>query len=400
MKKRNLVFSILISLLFFTACSTDNKDFLFGGKSDPLADKDNTMEEGTEQPSVPVSEKPVPSESVKIDTVEFYSFTVGTKDEFKIGVRALLADYTTEIQIANMNEFPGATYDAATGIFSWNPSAELMTGVEMYTDLTLQVRAFATKPAEPNKPENAVLMAIRDVNIRINRLLLEPEIVSINMNSLTSLREGSLGNITVEINDPNATTDKATWPTLLISGPISHSSLSAFTSISSVTQLANNHIQLNLEIDLRTAELTKSQETMGLLFKAVSMFNKVSAEQKATLSILNKLENQQTTWTQGIEVVAGTKLDYQFMIFDPKSEGKLGTPIFSGLPTDVKVTCTYVTASMQSCRLLWDIPATQKDEHFSFSAATELKNVYSYDSVTNRMTFHYWVNVKAATPVP
>jgi hypothetical protein len=269
---------------------------------------------------------------------------------------------------------------------------------EMSVELTLQVSAVARIP---NKPDAAVLLGSKQVKITVNRVLTAPEVSSITANSGTKIREGSYSSVTVLIDDANATSDQSTWPTLIISNPTGKASLAAFTKLNSMTQLPNGQIQATLYIDLSNAELTKSTDSYGLVMKAISAFNKMGTEKSIDFTVMTQLSEPTTTWTSTISAALGTKLDYQFMILDPKSEGVFDQITFSGVPTGAQASCTYVTDSTQSCHLVWTVPANQAIGTVSFSATAVLKNVdYYADSQTSRQVFKYSISVVKSAPVP
>lgn len=388
MKMQSKVLSVLTSLFLITACSSENTDFLFGGKQDPMQDQDKAIEQGGPKPPIPESPKPIQSDAIRIDTVEFFNFKAGAGDEFRIGARMLLPDYEFEVRIVNMQEFPGATFDAATGMFNWKPAENTVTGADLYKDLVLQVEAIAKKPNSP------ILMSTRSVSIRVSRYYYTPEIVMVETNSAQPLREGSVSFITVEIDDPNSTSDQATWPTLLINGPKTMGSLAAFTSVHKVVQMPSGHIQYSLEINLKGVEVTSSYDTLGLVFKAVSIFNKMGAEQLTTLQVFNKLTEPVTTWTKTVEAPVGSKLDYQFMILDQKAEGVVTKPAFKDLPVGADVQCTSISRSVQSCRLLWTIPEGTAAGLARFSSDVVVESPYWKDKETAQKTFHFWIDVQ------
>ncbi|RYZ78955.1 MAG: hypothetical protein EOP04_28680, partial [Proteobacteria bacterium] len=114
MKTMQQVLTILVATLSITACSKWNQDPL-AGQSDLLRNPQETPRE-QEKPKNPESDA-----SVRVDTVSFYNFSEGTSGEFEITARVLRSDYTYEIIVDNLDQFPGAKYNAVTKKFSWNP---------------------------------------------------------------------------------------------------------------------------------------------------------------------------------------------------------------------------------------------------------------------------------------
>jgi hypothetical protein len=393
MKKRNVVLSLFISLLLLTGCAGDEKNFFFGGQQDPLSEKDQAMGDGTKDPQPVQGTKPIQSDAIRIDTVDFYSFLAGQAGEFKINGRVLIPDYEMKLEILNAAEFDGATYDAATGLFKWTPNENLVTGADTYRDLVMQVQVVATKPG------NIVLMGTRNVAVRVNRVLKVPDIVTAGFdNTGIKVREGTTYSLTVMVNDPSAAVDQATWPTLLINSVAGSGNLVEYLRLVTRDRQSNGQIRYVYYLDLTNTELTKSYKSFGLSFKAVSMFNKFSVEKTMTFNVFNKLVAPQTTWTSNISQRIGTKLNHSFMVLDPKDEGVLSLGNLTGLPAGMaQPVCTTVTTSIKSCVLSWDIPVNDVPRTITMSQTATLASQYpGQDNETSRSNFTYSLTLTAA----
>jgi hypothetical protein len=393
MNKRNVVLSLFISLLLLTGCAGDEKNFFFGGQQDPLSEKDQAMGDGTKDPQPIQGTKPIESDAIRIDTVDFYSFLAGQAGEFKINGRVLIPDYELKLEILNADDFPGSTYDAAAGVFKWTPSENLVAGTDLYRDIVLQVQVVATKPG------SVVLMGTRNVAVRVNRLLKNPDIVTASLDvSNVKVREGSTFSLTVMVNDPSAAIDQATWPTLLINSIAGTGSLAEYLRLATKDRQPNGQIRFVYYLDLTNSELTKNYKNYSLSFKAVSIFNKFSVEKTMSVNVFNKLAVPQTTWTSAISHPIGSKLNYSFMILDPKDEGILSLGAFTGLPTGVaQPRCTNVSQSIKSCILAWDIPASETLRTVTIShSATLGSQSPGMDTDTTRNTFNYSLTLTAA----
>ncbi len=397
MKKTNLVLSVCASLLLIAGCSSSEKDLLFGGKQDPLADKDHSVQSGGEKPTAPEGPKPIQSDAIRIDTVNFYSFQAGVADEFKISHRVLIDGYTGNLEILNLADFTGATYDKTTGVFSWTPPTDFVAGGNLYADLMLNIRVTATKA------NSVVLTSTQDVSIRVNRLLATPDIISAQGNT-NSIREGEKTFITIEVADPGATNDTATWPVLNFTPTGSSNvagSLVPFLNEYSKTRMANGHLQYTIELDLGSAELTKTQGTFGMDIQAVSKFNTISTKKTFTIPVANNLADPVLTWNQAVDAAAGHTLEYQFLVFDPKNEGKVDSVSFSNVPTGMTTACKDVNLYTKSCQVKWAVPASQPTGIVKVTATATMKNNYYYDTQTRVKSYFLEINVtKPASPAP
>jgi hypothetical protein len=340
MKKTSLtLIQIVVCFLFVTsACSKWNQD--------PLQEKNSLLEQGTDKPKVPESPKPLKSDAIRIDSVDLFSFVEGKPDEFAIAARILIQGYQARIEIGNLDQFPGALFDANTGKFTWEPQVGILEDGQMFAEKSLVINVIAESPKQP------VLLATKTVRLMLHRTLRQPIVQSVRWN-VSTLREGSQFVFVVYVQDPDANpSDRKTWPVLEIGALNTKPSLATLSSLFSSEYESQAYV-FKYNVDLRNAELTKSFLDTSTSIRAISRYRSVSAVNTLDARVFSNFADVLSTWPSIVTTVAGTSLDYSFVIFDPKAEAKLLASYFNGLPLGATASCVSSSASVLNCRLQW-----------------------------------------------
>jgi hypothetical protein len=386
MKNFNSIFSTLLVVAILTGCGS--------WKQDPLADKDEAFKNAQQKPTLPEAPKPTDSNAVRLDTVDFYKFREGVAGEFTMTARVLEAGYTPVIYIDNMSDFPGASYNASNGKFTWTPPMGTVSGDNgLEESRALKVRVVG------NKPNAKVLTSDFKVDLRVGKVLNVPEVFSVSKTS-ASMREGDMMNITVKVRDREAGTGMNSYPNLLILPIIGYGNISQYVTITQVLALGNNEFNINLQIDLSGAELTKSRDRYGFTLKAISRFQQASAPTDITVNVVTSLADLQSTWFAPLDVAMGVKKEFQFMIFDPKDELFVAPPTFSGVPNGATINCSGVNVTRQFCTFSWTPDFMVTPGSYSITAQVTGRNQDSQDT-TGFKTYNFKLdlNVTSAPPV-
>jgi hypothetical protein len=345
-------------------------------EQDPLAGKSGVAAAGTQTPTVPVNPKPTPTDTIRVDTEKFHVFREDSPDTIKISARVLEPGYSVVLEIANLNSFPGASFNGKE--FSWNPRAGTVTSADDQVKImSLVVRATATKPGAQ------VLVRTEEISIQVMRTFKMPTIVSITPASVT-VREGETGtaNIVVEDTEANMAVP-GTWPTLLFGASFGSSSIENLVGVDSIKSVGNNRYEVTVKIDLSSKpELTASKADFGYSVKAVSRFNVVGFPQSQSVVVLTSLTAPVTTWVKPVNAVVGEKFSHQFLIMDPKNEARLDrNVVFSGLPAGALApVCQPSSDSVLSCVMNWEVPVTQTASQVSFTGTVKYGNTYAQDT--------------------
>jgi hypothetical protein len=384
---KNIKYLLSTGLLIATlsGCGSWNQD--------PLAGKDEAFKNGQQKPTLPEAPKPIDSNAVRLDTVDFYKFREGTSGEFAMSARILEAGYTPVIYIDNMADFPGASYNASNGKFSWTPPPGTVSGDSgLEESRALKVRVVGSKP------NGKVLTSDFKVDLRIGKALNAPEIFSVSKSSV-SMREGEMMNVTVKVRDKDASNDVRSYPNLQILPMLGVGNISQFVTITQVLATGNNEFVVNLNIDLNGAELTKSRDHYGFTIKAISRFQQVSAGQDVKIDVTTSFADLQSTWFAALDVPLGVKKEFQFMIFDPKDELFVASPTFTGVPNGATINCSSIGVTRQFCTFSWTPDFTVSPGNYSIAAQAVGKNQDSNDTMTKTYNFKLDLSVTSAPPV-
>lgn len=363
---------------------------------DPLANRDKALQNGQAKPGEPQKPEGVRSDEVRLQYPEVFSFQEGIPGEFTLVGRILLPGYTPTIVIENLDEFPGAVFDAATGKFSWTPPAGT---VKRDRDDTRETRHLKVSVVG-QKPGDVVLQNNFVVKLDITKTLSVPEIFEVSKAFLT-LREGERTDLTVRIRDLDAGADPATWPKLQILPMLRTPSLTQFVTLTDIDMDGNGEFTANLKVDLRGAELTKSKTFFGFSLQATSRYQKTGKKLDITVVALTSFSTLQSTWFDTVEVNLGSKSEYQFLIFDPKEEVQLDVPEFTGAPAGMSFACEKMGFHRQLCKAFWvpDPAVTPRD--YRIRADVKVRNPDSVDTrvETQRLGLDLSV-LPAPTPTP
>lgn len=362
-------------------------------QQDPLSDKDGAFKNGQQKPTLPESPKPISSESVRLDTVDQYTFREGTPGEITMSARVLEAGYTPTIFIDNMNDFPGAAFNTSTGKFTWTPPMGTVNG-----DQGLEEKRPLSVHVVGNNPNGKVLSGTFKVDLRIGKQVNTPEIFSVSKTSAT-MREGDMMTVQVKVRDKDAGSSAASYPNLQVLPITGYGNISQYVTITQVLATGNNEFVINLSVDLSDAELTKSRDRFGFMLKAISRFQQASTAQNVLIDVATSFAPLQSTWFDVLSVPVGVKTNFQFMIFDPKDETFVGTPTFTNVPNGATITCNGVSVTRQFCTFSWSPDFTVSPGDYTINAVATAKNQDAQDTFSKDNTFQLKLTVTSAPPV-
>ncbi len=305
---------------------------------DPYADKSEAIKQGVppEVDRPPVAPKPLASDAVRIDANDFYSFKEQTAGEITIKGRVLDSSGATfDLSIDNLRDFPGATFDAATGAFKWTPPRDT-TGGEFCGVPKRLVARLTANPIDGGKK----IGTIKDIPIYVIRTEFDPEIVSVeDLVKPSPTREGQARKFLVTVKDPDAIDADGLRPRLVAvpakRGTFDVSGLVYMQDPTSTepnpTQDPNDKqkwifkmvLDLRAQPDQRGRDFTRSQETFKFGLQTVSRFGRVGMKE-VDVSIITDVMKPEASWgIEPIEAVVGQENLMQFTVYDPYAEGKI-----------------------------------------------------------------------------
>lgn len=384
MKTTKFILSTVLVAGVLAGCSSS-------WNQDPLAGKDGVMRDALPKPTNPEKPEVTDSDAVLLEQKpEFYHFTEGSSGELSFSARVLLPDYQGRVIIENLADFPGATFDEKTGIFRWTPQqGTVVNGFEEKRPLIVK--------GVGEKTGDVVVQREEPIGIIIRKKLIAPEIFSVSATSL-NIREGESQIINIKVRDKDATSDPSTWPMILPSPLLGHGNLSQFVTVNRSFAVGNNEFAIDLKVDLKDAELTKSKGLFGFVLQAVSRYQQASTKKEVSVNVLTSFSSVQSTWFDTFEVPLGQKSELQFMIFDPKEELRVGDPSFTGGPAAVSILCSPVGDSRQLCKMTFTPDFTTSTGDFVITAKTTLTNKDPSDTYSQDQNIRLKLKVTDAAP--
>lgn len=349
-----------------------------GWNQNPLDGKKGNFGTGLPVPSKPDLAKPLPSDAVRISIPDFQAFQEGASAEFSITSRVLLEGYTSEVSIENLAEFPGATYNPATGIFKWAPPVGFVSNngsLESFLVKTLVVRAYGFKP------NGQTLAADAQRLFYIFRSFSVPTILNVVKPS-SYVREGSSMILTATVFDKDAVvTDQSTWPRINILPINGEKSIAGLTSLTGISSIGNNQYKISLKVDLQYAELTNSISTYSLALSATSRFGKQSLVQNINVDVYTELSSPVSTWTEPLVLTETEPTTYKFIVSDPKAEARMSLDRTTSLPSGADLSCQPLARGVLDCTFTWT-PSEGQARTYDFSATFSMRNFDPRDTWT------------------
>lgn len=335
--------TILAALIALTACG--------GWSQDPLKHAHSTMGPGQTKPTTDHGTI-TGSDFLKIEAPLFKLFKEGVEGEFSVTARVNASgDYTVVVTLKNLGSFDGATYDPATGKFTWTPAAG--TATSEITEFPLDIEAVATAPGQP------VFKTTYRVDVGVAKVVnaSQPTISEVNQAN-SDIREGTTDYVTVKVDDPSvgSSTNPSDYPRLFLQNVSNTPSIASFVEIQSPTKLGNNSFEFAITVDLTNAEVTKDRTTYAASLIPMSHLNIQGSSQDITYSVLTSLSNLASTWPSQMTVKQGSKVDYTFLVIDPKGEGVVDVEDTSQIPAGSNMDCQPSGQSVLSCHFTWDVP--------------------------------------------
>ncbi|CAN5563217.1 hypothetical protein BH10BDE1_BH10BDE1_29200 [soil metagenome] len=385
---------------------------------DPYADKSEAIKQGVppevDRPA-PVP-KPVASDALRIDSLDFYTFKEQVEGEITISGRVLAANPTFELSIDNLKDFPGAKFDSKLGSFKWLPPRDT-TGGEYGAPKRLVVRLTA-----PSMTGGATLGTTKAILLYVTRGELDPEIVSVeDLVKPNPTREGEVRKFNVVVKDPDSSDVDGGRPRInAIPAKRGASDISGLVYMEESTTTDPNPVQdasnkqlwtfkmlldLRVPVDQRGRDFTRTQAKFIFGLQATSRFGRVGVKE-VEASILTDVLKPEVSFFDPIDVVAGQENVIQFTAFDPYAEGKVTVNFVTRvdqLPGSAIQNCKAASREgNQLCRISWKPTATTKGDfviELKVLNESKVPGDRKVNEATYRLTLHV-IPGQDPAPVP
>ncbi len=356
-------------------------------EQDPLKKKSDAIKNATDPGHRPKPAEPRPSEAVRINSAEFYSFKEGRTDTFSLSLNVLIKDYTGELEITNLNEFPGAVF--TNGEFVWTPPKGIVRAGELYSEIPLKVAAVA-KSTDKDLP---VLTQQKVIRIIISVTLGLPEITAAQGVG-NEIHEGDNDEITVVVHDPDGGLTPEEYPQLRLLLSSRSLSLAPFMSLERVdADFTKRIFTYKYSLNMRDAELTPNSDDASVGIIAVSRFGKASPRVDIKYKIFTRLSEPRIKWADDVRFTPGIENVYKFMVYDPKHEGALTLDTHPIIPVDSTLKCgnddpdTDPNLEEMECTFTWNPPYNKREQTMTLEFKVINHNQHFMDTRTESARF-------------
>ncbi|MEK7358026.1 MAG: hypothetical protein AAB250_16370 [Bdellovibrionota bacterium] len=351
------------------------------GQQDPYADKSddirNAVQPETKAPKAP---KPVASDALRIKASDYYSFKEGQEGQITLEGTVLepvdgrIAQYGNDftIEIVNLTDFPGATWDPMKAAMTWKP-AEGFVDREYSRNMRMLVRLMTKF--------TPILAVEKEIKVFVIRSERSVEIVSVDDLDNQWTREGERRKFTVVVKDPDSMDADNMRPRLMVVS-VNQGSLNASGYVYEFEPTVWNEKNptqdpldptkwvFTMVLDLKdkdgvAREVTKNLETFQFGLIAASRYGDSSAPKIVDAPIATVLRDPVTSWIvkEPIELIAGQENTYNFTVSDLNGEATVTVfptrcDLLPGKPSCLCVDQDREKTS-QLCTIRWNPPANE-----------------------------------------
>lgn len=371
MKLMKMIAVVSMSLVL-SSCNTSQ---------DPLADAADAVKNGippTQKPGQ--SEEPLSKIALQIDAPSVVNGRVGALTEIKIQGRVLIPGVGFKLQIDNLAQFPGATFDAATGLFKWTPTKDaIANGIDGQFALDI---LLITQPGATTYP---VSVERKTITLNILRNYSKPVINSVTVNTQNMISGGRY-DLAVQLEDFDSITaqdfslffkDCATTNAASISQAVGYAP-SNFSR-----DLQGGKFKGFVTLNLSNFRLPFNNRNFCFTVTVVSKYAISSDPYQVNVMVKNPLQPARAT-RSAIDIKMGTAGEYNISFFDPGQAGAIKVtqmPDLSVLPgSTIMCDNNYGYQAIVDCKLFIDATSILTPSKFDLQFKT-LNTLYPQDSV-------------------
>lgn len=359
---------ILLGGLALGACSL---------QQNPLAEFPEVIQDAKPpmtKPDIPLA---LPSDALRIEGVDFFTFQEGVENSFELKTRVLIKDYEVrEFEVLNLSEFPGASWDPTSGKFTWKPESGSVAG-GWVTQKILRVRMVASSPLEKNPP----LLSEKQIQIFVQKVSRAPVIQSLELKA-KDLREGSTYDFEIRLIDEDAGLDSTQVSDVAFLAPANTfpkvKNLAPFVTFRTIDPVRGSpgHWLVRYRLNLKGEEITDSSTDAGFDVVALGRWGQRSQVLPFRTKVFTQLPDPVSNMsTNALTFPVGIESLYEFIVWDPKGEGRLSLLRVEQNPTGSQVQCvTGALRSILHCFFKWTPEEAQKGKLFTVRVVIESRN--------------------------
>ncbi|MBX3018694.1 MAG: hypothetical protein KF767_12445 [Bdellovibrionaceae bacterium] len=353
MKQYTQLTLIALGALAFSGC----------GNQDPLAGQPDYIKNATpgfQKPAPPVASK---ENMIISSNASHFFFTENVEGQVSITGRILLDNYETDLMVDNLADFDGATFDPATGIFSWVPPRGYVSGSESTRTTFLRVRLNGRQTQT-----NITATRTEDFPMTISRLERQPTIVKETGFPASAAREGETLRLTIWVKDEDGVNQAGQKPRIFIQSPTNEPRVGDLTPYIRVASEDNpdrdfsdpTMWKFTINVNLQDVDVTKNSGDFYFRVTAVTRFGKMSPTKEYRVAINTDVQHPILS-SDSFEAKVGVDMNQDVIVMDPRQEGIVTVEILnpSELPNGFTLNCVQQSGRrwMNVCRASWKLAA-------------------------------------------
>ncbi|MFS4460137.1 hypothetical protein [Bdellovibrio sp. HCB2-146] len=382
-----LLIALIASALMVSACSL---------QQDPLDGVDDQVAEGgLPDQNKPIQPKPRPKEGLQIDSPNQVDGQVGQPIEFKISGRVMYPGVDFELMVDNLADFPGATFDAATGEFRWIPTHEMLAGaISAQFTLRVGIRTLLGPNESVSNSEAKV------ITFNVMNSFRRPTIKAFTGNDI--VEGGKSFSYKFEIEDLDAKSkDDVDIVTRACTSNSAYDSLSSYAYIDRtfLKDMNNGTFEGVVALNLRQVSSLRAGKYCFAI-AAIAKSGLTSATIEKVVTYDPELKSPRSTMDKTLQIFVGEVKTVAFSVYDPTAVNSISVKVVEDLAKDMpgsSIQCTSdaYNQSLAYCEAVVDA-RNAKSGYYKARLEVETTSRTSTRKITS--TNYFSVNVKEVKP--
>lgn len=333
-------------------------------QQDPISGAPEAVRTGTppnmSKPEIPEA---FPKEALQIDAPNIVSGRIGLPIELTIGYRVMVEGVEAQVQIDNLEEFVGAEFDSATGVFKWTPTRDAVgsfTEVELPLQVTLMTIPSDAYPKVSVEKKKVTILVMNSYSRPLVASLVGEASVSVGFKYIYKMVVDDLDALSrhdvsvVQRNCANYRSDISTY-------------VSIGTPVADLNSAGKYLVDVTLDLTGgRATEVPNGSYCFGLV--AISKYGQVSPLFTKDVTVVGIYKATNIT-ADTFDVKMGSKLNVSFSVYEPTGNATVTinsiTDVASLLPgSSIACKTSATTPSIINCAGVIDATnAVQEKRH-------------------------------------